>query len=268
MFCTKTNRRKEKKEKEEKLAKKQAKDLVSFLCGPAAQERPLGYNSLLTAEGDLEQRGSADGLSIVPAQGAKDVPKPCTTPPEAADNLEEVATPDGSLHIAEGDLVQRVCTAGSRPQRRCQPYARLMGGGALAPPSPVGAVATVGPSNPSDPVACHKHQGTKGWPISEACEACIALAYLHGNNHGEAEYSPLLIKKEPDGHHLSSVASGSTCVARPGSPDLAQDGPPPPPSFLACARHRKGRGGWSISEPCEACLDLAMQADLTEEAVT
>ena len=76
------------------------------------QERPLENNSLLKAEGDLEQRDPADGLSIrkVPAQGAK----VGATSHEAVDNLEEAAAPEGSLHRAEGDLVQRVGTAGSR----------------------------------------------------------------------------------------------------------------------------------------------------------
>ena len=72
-----------------------------------------------------------------------------------------------------------------------------------------------------------------------------------------------------DGFNIKSDAcdaSGSACTAGPGSPVSAQGGPPSPPPFLACARHRKGRGGWSISDPCVACLDLALQADLTEEA--
>ena len=153
------------------------------------------------------------------------------TAPKADDDLAKEVDPENLLLRAEGDLEQQVGSAsGARSQRRCQPYARLMGGGALAPPSPVGAVATVGPANPSDPVACDKHQGMKGWPISEACEACIALAYLHSNNYGGANYFPPLIRKEPGGNNPSSaVASGSACIARQGSPDLAQVGPPPPP---------------------------------------
>ena len=119
----------------------------------------------------------------------------------------------------------------------------------MAPPSPVGAVATVGPSNPSAPVACDKHRGTKGWTISEACEACIALAYLHSNNYGEANHFPPLKRKELGGNNPSSSgASGSACYARQGSPDSAQVGPPPPPPFWrALGTERGGVGGPSLS---------------------
>ena len=37
----------------------EAKNFVSFLCAPPVPERSLEDNSLLRAEGDLEQRGSA-----------------------------------------------------------------------------------------------------------------------------------------------------------------------------------------------------------------
>ena len=131
-------------------------DLVSFLCGSTVPERPLGDSSLLKAEGDLEQRSFADGISIAAEDLLSGIPDAVgTTPPEADTDL---------LLKAEGDLEQQV---GTRVGKRCQPYARLMGGGALAPPSPFGAVATAGPANPSDPVACHKHRGRKVGPSAK-----------------------------------------------------------------------------------------------------
>ena len=267
----------------------EVKNLVSFLCAPPFPERPLGDNSLLTAEGDLEQRGST-AENLEPSAGPEAVfitskavenLEPCLSGPsapeaviitsKAAENLETSAEPeavfitakaveilepylsgpsdpDDSLLRAEGDLEQRVGTvAGARVRRRCQPYARLMGGGALAPPSPFGAVATAGPTNFSDPFACHKHQGRKSWSISEACEACIALVDSHGNNYGR-NFPQALIKEGADGFNIWSDAcnaSGSACTARPGSPVSAQGGPPSPPPLSGVRSAQKGEG-WVV----------------------
>ena len=100
------------------------------------------------------------------------------------------------------------------------------------------------------------------------CQESPALqSWKVPHKHGRKYFPQALIHKKLDGHHLSFAgASGSACVANRGSPDSALGGLPLPPPFLACARHRKGRGGWSIADPCVACLDLALQADLTEEA--
>ena len=99
-------------------------------------------------------------------------------------------------------------------------------------------MATAGPSIPSAPLACDKHRGTNGWTIGEACEACIALAYLHSNNYEEA-----IILQEPERIILPSLpgASSSTCIAEEGLPDEDRDVPPPPPlSGVRSAQKREG----------------------------
>ncbi len=118
-----------------------AENLVSYLCAPPVQEDssrgkaenvasypcgPSVTNSLLTAEGDLEQRGKA-AENLAP-------------------NLCGSSAPKDSLLTAEGDLEQRgsviqAAAAVVYMQGRCLPIARPMEGGALAPPSPPGAVA-------------------------------------------------------------------------------------------------------------------------------
>ena len=120
----------------------------------------------------------------------------------------------------------------------------------MAPPSPFGAVATAGPSIPSAPLACDKHRGTNGWTIGEACEACIALAYLHSNSYEEANVLHPLLGKELGGNNPSSpVASSSACIAMQGSPHKAQVGPPlPPPPFWHALGTEWGEvGGPSLS---------------------
>ncbi len=52
--------------------------------------------------------------------------------------------------------------------------------------------------------------------------------------------------------YLEQPSQGSAGVPPP---------PPPPPPPIACFRHRGGRG-WSLSNLCEACLQLAFDADL------
>ena len=139
------------------------------------------------------------------------------------------------------------------------------GRGGLGSPSPFGAGATAGPTNFSDPFACHKHQGRKSWSISEACEACIALADPHSNNYGRANSFQALIKTGADGSNIKSDAcdaSGSACTAGPGSPVSARGGPPPPPPFWrALGTERGGVGGpllslawlaWTL--PCKLTL--------------
>ena len=150
-------------------------------------------------------------------------------------------------------------------------YCSTDGRGALAHPSPVVAVATAGPSNPSAPLACDKHRGTKGWTIGEACEACITLAHLHSNNYGEANIIPPLAGKVLGGNNpSSSVASRSACYARQGSPDSVQVGPPPPPPFWrALGTERGGVGGPSLSLawlaltwPCKLSSLVGCKVDL------
>ena len=62
------------------------------------------------------------------------------------------------------------------------------------------------------------------------------------------------VKQHPAAPRLAS----SVLLERPSQ---GSDGVPPPPPPIACFRHRDGRG-WSLSDPCEACLQLAFDADL------
>ena len=102
------------------------------------------------------------------------------------------------------------------------------------------------------------------FPLSRACrrheksEDCIALAF--GQESSDAVYKPACISPALDsGGNVDQDAGG---VPRDPLESLGTPGPSGPSSpLLACPRHRRG-GGWSILDPCQDCLLLAMQADL------
>ena len=106
----------------------------------------------------------------------------------------------------------------------------------------------------------------------------IALAFACETNYSQqpiemeaGEYSPSCPSdnEEPAGEAAFTVSSQPMSV--PMSPSMALVEQPceaperiaPPPPAIACEfhRHRRGRG-WSLSEPCEACLQLAMEVDI------
>ena len=150
----------------------------------------------------------------------------------------------------------------------------VMSGVAFAAPGPLEAPPLGGLSNLSLPLSCPLHEGGKGWTIADPCLACIALAMGEepvrpfpacdpGNTPGEASCSPsalnaaLIASDSMTGTGLQE-GGASAPGSLGGSPP---NDPPSPPSPVACVRHRKGRG-WSLSNPCQDCLDLAMRADL------
>ena len=69
--------------------------------------------------------------------------------------------------------------------------------------------------------------------------------------------SPGAMRKGMTGQDTPWKASTSSL----GSSSLGSDGVPPPPAPMTCVRHRGGRG-WSLLDPCEECLQIAMEADL------
>ena len=81
-----------------------------------------------------------------------------------------------------------------------------------------------------------------------------------GNNPGSAKNSPLepALGISPG----SASSSNSEVIVKVGGASRDAEVVPPPPPVLACARHR--RGGWSILDPCEACI-IAMALALSSE---
>ena len=117
-----------------------------------------------------------------------------------------------------------------------------------------------GPSIPAAPGRCPLHQGQLGWNMLMPCEACIGLAYAIAvlSNYSPCEASA----SSKHGAEQRSAVPGMASSATLERPSQGSDGvPPPPPPPIACFRHRGGRG-WSLSDPCEACLQLAFDADL------
>ena len=108
----------------------------------------------------------------------------------------------------------------------------------------------------------------------DPCEACIALAMgelplrpsqTTVSNNSLASFStfpPVVASATIAGPGALGLDLQEEGSRAPGSPAAAVAGdPPPPPPPVACARHRRG-GGWSLSNPCQECLDLAMLADI------
>ena len=118
-----------------------------------------------------------------------------------------------------------------------------------------------GPSIPAAPGRCPLHQGQLGWNMLMPCEACIALAHAipvpSVPNYSSCEASASF--KHGAEQHLAVPGLASSAILERPSQD--SDGVPPPPRPIACFRHRGGRG-WSLSDPCEACLQIAFDADL------
>ena len=130
-----------------------------------------------------------------------------------------------------------------------------------------------GPSIPDAPGRCPLHQGQLGWNMLLPCEACISLAFVpaestSANSHAAVDPSGT-IQGATTGSlhavnsHARQINSASRLVSSASLevPSQGSGGVPPPPPPIACFRHRGGRG-WSLSDPCEACLLLAFEADL------
>ncbi len=114
------------------------------------------------------------------------------------------------------------------------------------------------------------------------CEDCIALAFgqapldadsLEDGNQAIQDKKSLSRGISPAQEDKPACDSIAICsrgnvdqdaggVPRDPLESLGTPGPSGPSSpLLACPRHRQG-GGWSILDPCQDCLMLAMQADL------
>ena len=128
---------------------------------------------------------------------------------------------------------------------------------------PSQAQASGGLTNFSLPIACPRHSGGRGWSMLDPCEACIAFAMWESplrpfpvpSSHAAA--SAVLPKSDNPG--LDVQEEGASAPRSLGGPPPCDPPPSPPP--MACWRHR-GRGGWSLSNPCEDCLLLGMTGDL------
>ncbi len=171
-------------------------------------ERSLGDSSLLKAEGDLERRNSAED-TLIPGRSFG----------------------DSSLLKAKGDLEQRSSTAGSILSK----------------------VMETGVADNFTEVVYHKDllHKVEGDLLQQVGSVEFYRVQRRCQPYARNYSQQPLIRTEPDGHHLSSaavVASGSACIAEPGSPDSAQVGPPPPPPFWrALGTERGGVGGPSLS---------------------
>ena len=66
------------------------------------------------------------------------------------------------------------------------------------------------------------------------------------------------VNDSPEQHQAAPSADS---VASLDQPAQGSGGVPPPPPPMSCVRHRGGRG-WSLLDPCEACLKIAFEADL------
>ena len=154
---------------------------------------------------------------------------------------------------------------GNAFQKAMPPSKRsVMTGVAPSAPGPSEAQPLWGLSGNSTPLECPLHVGGKGWSITEPCLACIALAM------GEQPVRPSISKRSPAVSLESTIAKASKtdlALQEEGTPvprllgEPAPSNPPPPPSPVACSRHRRG-GGWSLCNPCQDCLELAMSAEL------
>ena len=173
---------------------------------------------------------------------------------------------------------------------------RLFGAAIMPPPSSnmnrLLRSPDPGPSTPAAPGRCPLHQGQLGWSMLLPCEVCLKAApysaavnslpfknslglreaqaersspgavcrILSSDPEAQAERSsPGAMRKGMTGQDTPWKASTSSL----GSSSLGSDGvpPPPPPPPMTCVRHRGGRG-WSLLDPCEECLQIAMEADL------
>ncbi len=77
-----------------------------------------------------------------------------------------------------------------------------------------------------------------------------------------SKFPPVVVSATIAGLGIPGLDLQEEGARAPGSPAAAVAGdPPPPPLPVACARHRRG-GGWSLTNPCQECLDLAMLADI------
>ena len=116
-----------------------------------------------------------------------------------------------------------------------------------------------GPPIPSDPGACPKHLGGKGWTMLDPCEDCIALAMgtapAYESLPGDKQVSLLSASSSSDSHNGNRSPPGAE-----EEEGVSLPAPPPPPP-VTCPRHRRGRG-WSLLSPCEECISLAWESEL------
>ena len=95
--------------------------------------------------------------------------------------------------------------------------------------------------------------------------ACRNSQDLHAETHAErsshgagTNVSSDLVNDYPEQLVAAPSSASGALLERPSQ---GLDGSPSPPPPMSCVRHRGGRG-WSLSDPCEACLQIAMEADL------
>ena len=117
------------------------------------------------------------------------------------------------------------------------------------------------------------HHGQLGWNMLLPCEACIALAFVpaestSANSHAAVDPSGIIQGATTGSLHAvnshakqTNSASGLVSLASLEVPSQGSGGVPPPLPLSLFFRHRGGRR-WSLSDPCEACLQLACEADL------
>ena len=66
------------------------------------------------------------------------------------------------------------------------------------------------------------------------------------------------VQSFPEQHN---AVPSAVSVASLDLPSQGSNMVPPPPPPMSCARHRGGTG-WSMLDPCEVCIQIAMEADL------
>ena len=108
--------------------------------------------------------------------------------------------------------------------------------------------------------ACRRHESGGTWNMLDPCVDCIALAFQQEAVNSEVDCKQVSTSPAPDSR--GTVDQDACGVPRDPLESLGTPAPLGAPSpLLACPRHRRG-GGWSILDPCQDCLDLAMQASL------
>ena len=92
----------------------------------------------------------------------------------------------------------------------------------------------------------------------DPCSDCIALAF--GQELSDVDYKPACTSPTLDSQGNADQDAGGVLwdpLESLGTP--CPSGPSSP--LLTCPRQRRG-GGWSILDPCQECISLAMQAAL------
>ena len=105
---------------------------------------------------------------------------------------------------------------------------------------------------------CRQHESGGTWNMLDPCVDCIALAFQQEAANSDADCKQAT-SPVPDSQ--GTVDQDACGVPRDPLESLGTPAPLGPSPLLACPRHRRG-GGWSILDPCQDCLELAMQASL------